>query len=117
MDQTDPNVEGVYETQVPPLFRVLLRIGCVCKVLPGTSSQDSFSLNDLDINTTRQQYLPKHSMRRVYFYNHRHPTKPQQIFALFLNPLKRAVVVVVDSVRTNLMPNLGKLYQAERIAK
>lgn len=32
LDQSDPNVEGVYEMQVTPLFRALSQIGCVCKV-------------------------------------------------------------------------------------
>lgn len=117
LDQTDPNVEGVYETQVPPLFRTLTHIGCLCKVLPGISSMERFSLDDLDICKGRMQYLGKDSIRRLYLYNHKHPSKPQQIFGLFLSPLKRAVIIVVDSVRTNLMPNLNKLYQAERIAK
>ena len=31
-DLSSPDVEGVYETQVPLMFRVLLRIGCVCTV-------------------------------------------------------------------------------------
>lgn len=117
LDQSDPNVEGVYETQVPPLFRAFSRLGCVCKTLPGASSLDTFSLNDLEMSTGRQPYLQKSSIRRLYLYNHRHPTKPQQIFALFLNPMKKALILVVDSVRTNLMPNLTKLYEVERLAK
>ena len=31
-DLSSPDVEGVYELQVPLEFRALLRIGCVCKV-------------------------------------------------------------------------------------
>ena len=110
-------MEGVYETQVPPLFRTFVKIGCICKVLRGVSNIDTFSLEDVDMNTTRQQYLAKDSIRRLYLYNHRHPTKPQQMFGLFLSPLKKAIVVVVDSVKTNLMPNMNKLYQTERLAK
>ncbi|XP_044265120.1 DNA polymerase epsilon catalytic subunit 1 isoform X2 [Tribolium madens] len=117
LDQTDPNVEGVYETQVPPLFRTFVQIGCLCKVVPGVSSLESFSLEDLDMCMGRQQYLVKDSVKRLYFYHHRHPSKPQHMFGLFLTPLKKAVVVVVDTVKTNLMPNLTKLYQVERVAK
>ena len=31
-DLSSPDVEGVYELQVPTEFRALLNIGCVCKV-------------------------------------------------------------------------------------
>ena len=29
-----PDVEGVYETNVPALFRVLVELGCACSVSP-----------------------------------------------------------------------------------
>ena len=29
---SSPDIEGAYETQVPPLFRVLVKLGCVCRV-------------------------------------------------------------------------------------
>jgi len=31
-DLLSPDIEGVYETQVPLLFRAVLRLGCVCAV-------------------------------------------------------------------------------------
>lgn len=118
LDQTDSNVEGVYETQVPPLFRAILHIGCVCKVLRGTTNLESFTIDDLEMAPIKQQsYLKKDSLKHLYFYTHKHATKPQQIFALFLTPVKKAIVIVVDTVRTNLMPNMLTLYAAERIAK
>ncbi|CAG9813248.1 unnamed protein product [Phaedon cochleariae] len=118
LDQTNPDVEGVYETQVTQIFRALLSIGCVCKVLPGASSLESFSLDELDmVSVARQPYLPKDSMKHLYFYHHKHASKPQHMFALFLTPVKKAVIVVVDTVKTNLMPNMVNLYQAERLAK
>ncbi|XP_018571015.1 DNA polymerase epsilon catalytic subunit A [Anoplophora glabripennis] len=118
LDQTDSNVEGVYETQVTPLFRALLHIGCVCKALPRVQNPDRFMLDELDmISVGRQPYLPKDSLRHLYFYHHKHPSKSQHMFALFLNPLKKAHIIVVDTVRTNLMPNMVGLYQAERMAK
>ncbi|XP_023014693.2 DNA polymerase epsilon catalytic subunit 1 [Leptinotarsa decemlineata] len=118
LDQTDPNVEGVYETQVTPMFRALLQIGCVCKVLPGASNSENFDLQQLDmVSVARQPYLGKDSIRHLYFYHHKHMIKPQHMFALFLTPVKKAVILVVDTVKTNLMPNMMNLYQAERLAK
>lgn len=118
LDQTDPNVEGVYETQVSPLFRALLQIGCVCKVAKGVRNADSVLLEDLDmISIARQPYLPPDSVKHLYFYHHRHMSKSQHMFALFSTPLKKAVIIVVDSVRTNLMPNMVGLYNTERASK
>jgi len=31
-DLLSPDVEGVYETQVPLLFRAVLNLGCICAV-------------------------------------------------------------------------------------
>lgn len=119
MDQTDPDVEGVYETQVPPIFRALLHTGCVCRVVSrNNGSIDNFTLDDLEMtNIGKQPYLVKGSLKQLYLYQHRASSGPRQIFALFVTPLKKALIIVVDSVRTNLLPNLQSLYQAERIVK
>ncbi|KAF2878625.1 hypothetical protein ILUMI_27547, partial [Ignelater luminosus] len=118
MDQIDPNVEGVYETQVPLPFRAFSQIGCVCRVISKSSNGDIFSLEDLEMTSiARQPYLLKDSLKHLYLYQHRANSGPRQIIALFITPLKKAIVIVVDSVRTNLMPNLQNLYQATRIAE
>lgn len=114
----DPQVEGVYETQVSLLFRAYLKLGCVCRVLRSAVGTDTFSLDELEmVNISKQPYLPANSMKHLYFYQHKAASGVRQMMALFLNPLKECVVVVVDTVRTNLMPNLGNLYEAERIVK
>ena len=55
---SSPNVEGVYETQVPLLFRALTRLGCVCRVarehartLAANAARDTdnFELQHLDL--------------------------------------------------------------------
>lgn len=118
LDQNDPNVEGIYETQVTPLFRALLQIGCVCKVSKGLRTADDFKLENLDMTTVaRQPYLPKDSVKHLYFYHHRHLTKPQHIFALISSPIKKAMIIAVDTVRTNLLPNMVGLYKSERSSK
>lgn len=118
LDQTDSNVEGVYETQITPLFRALLQVGCVCKVSKGVRNTDNIKLEDLDmISVARQPYLPKDSVKHLYFYHHKHATKPQHMFGLFVTPIKKAIIIVVDTVRTNLMPNMVGLYHAERASK
>uniref|UniRef100_A0A6P7GFS4 DNA polymerase epsilon catalytic subunit n=1 Tax=Diabrotica virgifera virgifera TaxID=50390 RepID=A0A6P7GFS4_DIAVI len=117
MDQADPNVEGVYETQVTSIFRALVEIGCVCKVTSRGSSMDTFNLEQLEKVNISRTYLEHGSLRHVYFYHHKHASKYQHMFALFLTPIKKALIIVVDTVKTNLLPNMSNLYQAERLVK
>lgn len=118
LDLSDPNVEGLYETQVPSMLRALIQIGAVCKLRRGVTNTDSFDLEDIEMmNVSKASYLPKDSLKHIYFYQHRHPTKKQQMFGVFFTPLKKALIIVVDSVRTNLMPNMNNLYEAEKIVK
>ncbi|XP_060536886.1 DNA polymerase epsilon catalytic subunit 1 [Cylas formicarius] len=118
LDLSDPNVEGVYETKTSLQFRALISLGCVCKVAKGVTSLEKFDLSELDMVTlARQSYLSQDLLKHLYFYHHKHMTKPQQMFSLFLTPLKKALVIVLDTVRTNLMPNMVNLYNAERSLK
>lgn len=120
IERNDPNVEGIYELNTPNLFRTFLHLGCVCRVATKATKNntDTFVMNDLETTTLfKQFYLPKDSIKRIYLYQHRALNGPRQMFALFLTPIKKALIVVVDSVRTNLMPNMHTLYQAEFIAK
>ncbi|XP_050295840.1 DNA polymerase epsilon catalytic subunit 1 [Anthonomus grandis grandis] len=115
---SDPSVEGVYETKTPLIFRSLVSSSCVVKLSRSVSSLDSLDLDDLDpVPLTRQPYLSKGALKHLFFYHHRHATKPQHMFGLFLTPAKKCLVIVVDTVRTNLMPNMEKLYGAERLLK
>lgn len=114
IDPFDPLVEGVYERQVPLMFRALLKLGCACKVVTSSGNLDTFSLDDLEMVGVRN-YLPSDSMKHLYLYHHKAVSGPRQIYALFLTPLKKALIIVVDSVRMNLMPNMQNLYEAERL--
>lgn len=107
-------VEGVYERQVPLLFRALLKLGCASKVLTSSGTLDTFSLEDLEMTGIRD-YIPQDSMKHLYLYHHRAIVGPRQMYALFLTPIKKALIIVVDSVRMNLMPNMQNLYEAERM--
>lgn len=124
IDLSDPNVEGVYETQVTLMFRAILNLGCVCTVDRRNKNQkenDSFHLDHLSFqNVGKQPYLSqKHgcTVKNLYLYHYKAGSGPREMYALFLTPLKRALVVAVDSVRTSLMPNMNKEYNAERIVK
>lgn len=127
MDLSDPSVEGVYETQVSLMFRAILNLGCMCSVdhrsfsLKNHKENDCFLLDHLYFqNVGKHSYLSKKhgcTIKNLYLYHHKASSGPREMFALFLTPLKKALVVVIDSVRTNLMPNMNNLYNAERLVK
>ncbi|XP_076845905.1 DNA polymerase epsilon catalytic subunit A [Brachyhypopomus gauderio] len=116
-----PDIEGVYETQVPLLFRALVQLGCVCMVnkqavrdLAGREA-DTFDLEHLDMRSLAQfSYLEPGSVRHIYLYHHSQGHKA--LFGLFIPSQRKASVFVLDTVRSNQMPNLGALYGAERAA-
>ncbi|XP_019956457.2 DNA polymerase epsilon catalytic subunit A [Paralichthys olivaceus] len=120
-DLSAPDIEGVYETQVPLLFRALVQLGCVCMVnkhvvrdLAGREA-DTFDLENLEMRSLAQfSYLEPGSVRHMYFYHHSQGHKA--LFGLFIPSQRKASIFVLDTVRSNQMPNLSNLYTAERTA-
>ncbi|XP_037367272.1 DNA polymerase epsilon catalytic subunit A [Talpa occidentalis] len=113
-----PDVEGVYETQVPLLFRALVQLGCVCVVNKQLVRQlsdreaETFSLEHLEMRSLAQfSYLEPGSIRHIYLYHH--AQGPRALFGVFVPSQRRASVFVLDTVRSNQMPGLGALYAAE----
>uniref|UniRef100_A0A2I3HYR2 DNA polymerase epsilon catalytic subunit n=1 Tax=Nomascus leucogenys TaxID=61853 RepID=A0A2I3HYR2_NOMLE len=113
-----PDIEGVYETQVPLLFRALVHLGCVCVVnkqlvrhLSGWEAE-TFALEHLEMRSLAQfSYLEPGSIRHIYLYHHAQGHKA--LFGIFIPSQRRASVFVLDTVRSNQMPSLGALYSAE----
>lgn len=120
-DLSAPDIEGVYETQVPLLFRALVQLGCMCMVnkqvvrdLAGREA-DTFDLEHLEMRSLAQfSYLEPGSVRHIYLYHHSQGHKA--LFGLFIPSQRKASVFVLDTVRSNQMPNLNSLYGAERTA-
>ncbi|XP_075753979.1 DNA polymerase epsilon catalytic subunit A isoform X1 [Pelodiscus sinensis] len=114
-----PDIEGVYETQVPLLLRAVIHLGCVCMVsrqlvrhLTGREA-DTFALEHLEMRSLAQfSYLEPGSIRHIYLYHHAQGSKA--LFGLFVPAQRKASVFVLDTVRSNQMPNLANLYTAER---
>ncbi|CAN7982572.1 unnamed protein product [Ixodes hexagonus] len=117
-----PHIEGIYETQVPLDFRVMVQLGCVCLVSKqsyreyASKETDTFNFRHLEFGTLAQhEYLEPGTLKYIYLYHHAESQK--MMFGMFLPPTKRAVVFVVDTVRSNQMPNVSTLYKNERQAK
>ncbi|XP_073973254.1 DNA polymerase epsilon catalytic subunit 1 isoform X2 [Rhodnius prolixus] len=126
-DLSAADVEGIYETQVPLLFRALLKLGCVCAIDKSESRRlsealtenQTFMLNNLSFRTVAQQsYLEDGiNLKHLHLYYHKAPSGPRAFLGLFLSPIKKALIVVLDSVLTNQMPNLNNMYNSERKLK
>ncbi|XP_041095859.1 DNA polymerase epsilon catalytic subunit A [Polyodon spathula] len=120
-DLSAPDIEGVYETQVPLLFRALVQLGCVCMVNKQLSREmagreaDTFDLEHLEMRSLAQfSYLEPGSVRHIYLYHHGQGNKA--LFGLFIPSQRKASIFVLDTVRSNQMPSLTALYTAERTA-
>uniref|UniRef100_A0A6I8NLR9 DNA polymerase epsilon catalytic subunit n=1 Tax=Ornithorhynchus anatinus TaxID=9258 RepID=A0A6I8NLR9_ORNAN len=117
-DLSAPDIEGVYETQVPLLQRALVQLGCVCMVsrqlakhLMGREAE-TFELEHLEMRSLAQfSYLEPGSIRHIYLYHHSQGSKA--LFGLFIPSQRKASVFVLDTVRSNQMPNLNSMYSSE----
>lgn len=62
-DLSNPEIEGIYETQMSLEFRAILQLGCICKVDPKaartmTDGADTFTLDQLEFKSIAvQPYL------------------------------------------------------------
>ncbi|XP_065594891.1 DNA polymerase epsilon catalytic subunit A [Cyrtonyx montezumae] len=118
-DLSAPDIEGVYETQVPLLLRALIQLGCVCMVsrqlarhLVGREA-DTFDIEHLEMRSLAQfPYLEPGSIRHIYLYHSSQGSKA--LFGLFVPVQRKAAVFVLDTVRSNQMPNLTTMFSAER---
>ena len=80
------------------------------------ADSDTFELQQLKFKTVAQyHYLDKDSLHHGYFYHHRSGNKA--MFGLFFPKTKKAQIFVLDTVRSNQMPNMNNLYNSERTAK
>jgi hypothetical protein len=90
LHNTCPSILGVYESQVPLIWRAIMELGCVCIVNPkvalnrGSKGTDKFSLDDFDFkNTTECPYLSTHTLHNVFLYHNQSPRGDRGMFCLF----------------------------------
>uniref|UniRef100_A0A182SCP7 DNA polymerase epsilon catalytic subunit n=1 Tax=Anopheles maculatus TaxID=74869 RepID=A0A182SCP7_9DIPT len=130
-DLATPDIEGIYETQMTLEFRALMELGCVCAVQRSearalaalaTKDLDSFNIQQLEMRPiTATSYLKSSTnggvnMRKIFVYQHVSPTGRREMWGLFSPANKKALVIVLDTVRTNQLPTVRSLYTSERIA-
>ncbi|KAG1689536.1 DNA polymerase epsilon catalytic subunit A [Nymphon striatum] len=115
-DLTAPDIEGIYETQVSAELRTIVQLGCVCAFAKNSSvpykDLEVFELENLEFKSSSQHtYLRSDSMKHIYFYYY-----SSNVWTVF--PMtKKAHIFVVDSVKSNQMPNMNVLFNNERTNK
>ncbi|VDL61470.1 unnamed protein product [Hymenolepis diminuta] len=129
-DLARAEVEGVYELRVPPLFRLLAKLGCLCAVTKSARTQSinseerSFQLDQLEFRSIAQHtYLggggDECRLRKMFlfYYADSGPvTMPRrealrQMYFLVVPWAQRAYICVVDTAKVNKLPaNLENMY-------
>ncbi|GAB0091003.1 DNA polymerase epsilon catalytic subunit [Sergentomyia squamirostris] len=120
IDLTTPDIEGIYETQTSLLFRAMVDLGCKCVVQRverkrGATNTESFSLEHLEFRRdSDQSYLQNYAqLKKIFLYQHSIATGKREMWGVFMPNMKKASVLVLDTVRTDQMPNLKSMYMAE----
>lgn len=108
---------------MPLDFRVLVQLGCLCAVdrsqrsLPNNDTE-SFHLTQLTFKTLgHHPYLESGIDTLKYLYIYHYKSGNKTMLVLFSPPAKKAHFFVIDTVRTNQMPNLANLYNEERLKR
>ncbi|EDR01015.1 uncharacterized protein LACBIDRAFT_312780 [Laccaria bicolor S238N-H82] len=107
----DPNVDGVFEQQVPLVIRAVLKLGKTCNtdnssLTLNRARQVGFDLNQLDrclTSSSRQKYLDKGKLGKYLFLYHAcSANAPLHVFAVFM-PGGEVRLHIVDPA-TNRQP-------------
>ncbi|KAJ8673754.1 hypothetical protein QAD02_005016 [Eretmocerus hayati] len=122
-DLLDPDIEGIYETQMTLEFRAIMQLGCVCAVdkqaIPDLrDGSNTFHLDQLVYKSIASQpYLRNlKEIKKVFLYHHWSSSSNYRraMWSLFFTATKTCHIFVLDTVRTDRMPNMGTLYVNER---
>ncbi|CAM1314648.1 POLE (predicted), partial [Pycnogonum litorale] len=114
-----PDLEGIYESQVPSDFRAVVQLGCVCSVNRESARRlaatdvDTFELEQLNFRSTAQcSYLETTNLKCMFLYYFNSGNK--SMYGLFFPVAKKGHIFVTDTVKSNQMPNINTLYNVER---
>ncbi|XP_055338827.1 DNA polymerase epsilon catalytic subunit A-like [Paramacrobiotus metropolitanus] len=119
-DLTDPSVEGIYETQIPLMFRMLCSMGSVCRIVPqkrrevARRESDVYFLEDIErVLDENVEYLPNGSLNPVYFFHYKMDRK--ELFALVYVKQRKELIIAKDIRKENHFPaKLDRMYKTMR---
>ncbi len=115
-DLSNPNIEGVYEMNVPLDFRLLITLGCICSLRKeqyrSNILSNLYQFDELEfLSLSEQTYLQSGTLQCIYLYIHQDNGK--LFIGLFIPNNCRVFIGILDSIRENHMPNLNKLLKNE----
>jgi DNA polymerase epsilon subunit 1 len=98
------DVEGVYESKVSLMFKLVLEVGCVFKIQGANQTnreKNEYDLKQLVYRTTADcPYLENFTATKIYLYHSQMDGKA--VFGLFMPHANEAIVVAVN-------PNQGQV--------
>ncbi|KAF8939090.1 DNA polymerase epsilon catalytic subunit [Dissophora ornata] len=109
-----PDVEGVYETQLPLLYRAIINLSCICSVSNGTKRglDEGFDLADLKKEKIDKMPYIQDDRALNYLYLYHATTDTRHLIALYSSLHNRVFVFVVDAPgQKGQMPNLSRMYE------
>lgn len=109
------DVDGVYETKIPLLFRALLHLGCQVSV-DSTNSfafkkslEDRFELDEIiPSKYPISEYLTRSSLKYVYLYQS--ICDSRSLYGFFIPHLSQLQLVIVDPFNNKSTPNISRMY-------
>ena len=115
-DLSNPNIEGVYEMNVPLDFRLLLTLGCICSLrkehFRSNILSNLYQFDELEfLSLAEQTYLQPGSLQCIYLYIHQDNNR--LFLGLFIPNHCRVFIGILDTIRENQLPNLNKLLKNE----
>jgi hypothetical protein len=94
-------IEGVYETKIPPKFRALMMLGNIVKPVKAMLPRNeqllgrTYKIQELDIiKSSYEPYLSPLSYSRIYLLHSN--TAHRHLWGLFIEQTKEIVFVVVN---------------------
>ncbi|KAG2004624.1 DNA polymerase epsilon catalytic subunit A, variant 2 [Coprinopsis cinerea AmutBmut pab1-1] len=114
----DPNVDGVFELQVPLAIRALLKLGKSCMLSSGGLSLNRAQQTGLDLQqldtcaSTSQQYLAEgRTAKHIFLYHATTPNGKVQVFAVFYPNGPTKLHIIDPAVRRQPIPSLDTSYR------
>ena len=108
-----PDVEGVYETQLPLLYRAIINLSCVCSVVNKAKRglDEGFDLGDLKAESEHKNSYLEDDRALHYLFLYHATTDTRHLFALYSSVHNRVFVFVVDAPgQRGQMPNMSRTY-------
>eukprot|EP01117_Protostelium_nocturnum_P018117 TRINITY_DN7510_c0_g1_i3.p1 TRINITY_DN7510_c0_g1~~TRINITY_DN7510_c0_g1_i3.p1 ORF type:complete len:2083 (+),score=451.15 TRINITY_DN7510_c0_g1_i3:185-6433(+) len=107
-------LEGVYESKIPTLYRALVQLGCLTTTVRSQrskmaeSSKDSFTLDELESRPSKDNssYLSNTTLKQIFFYHSYCDTRG--IYAILLPAAGKAYVFVLNPRSNNQLPGVRK---------